>query len=81
MRRHRFDALSFVFGLAFTALGTLGIGGWLDLRLPELRWIAAGLLVLVGIGLLSSGRASRPSGETSRGEDTPPDGPRPDEPR
>jgi hypothetical protein len=52
MRRHRFDPISFSFGLAFLAVTALLTAGSIDLATPGLRWIGAGFLLLLGILLV-----------------------------
>lgn len=61
MKAHRTDGVSLVFALIF-----LGVAGWwlvaqvLDLNLPEVGWILAGGLILVGVlGLLGALRSGR----------------------
>lgn len=66
MKAHRTDGVSLVFALIF-----LGVAGWwlvaqfLDLAVPEVGWILAGGLILVGVlgllGALRSGRSSTPA--------------------
>lgn len=52
MKRHPFDPLSFAFGIAFVLLaGALSFEG-LDLDMPVLRWVGAGVLLLLGIVML-----------------------------
>jgi hypothetical protein len=58
MRRHPFDPVSFVFGVAFTALAVTGLAG-VRLRLPE-DLTLAGPVALVVLGLLVLLLAARP---------------------
>lgn len=52
MKRHPFDPLSFFFGITFVLLaGALSFEG-LDLDTPVLRWVGAGVLLLLGIVML-----------------------------
>jgi predicted lipid-binding transport protein (Tim44 family) len=50
-RRHPLDAVSLVFGLAFTAAGLLFLAGQLDEAL-RLRWLWPVLLLALGAGIL-----------------------------
>lgn len=60
MRRHTFDPLSFVFGLAFVAVSVVFAYGDFVLTTARLRWIGAGFLLLLGVALLvTSGRRTR----------------------
>jgi hypothetical protein len=52
VRRHRFDPLSFIFGLVFIGLAVALSIDNLDLALPGLRWIAAGALLVLGLVML-----------------------------
>lgn len=57
MERHRFDILSFVFGLLFVLVAFVGLTDLVELTWLDLRWI--GPAVLVGLGLvlvLTAGR-------------------------
>lgn len=57
MERHRFDILSFVFGLLFVLVAIVGLTDLVELTWLDLRWI--GPAVLVGLGLvlvLTAGR-------------------------
>ena len=55
MRRHPFDALSFVFGVAFVALAGVMSTEAVDITSPGLRWISAiGLLMLGGMLLVGA---------------------------
>lgn len=61
MKRHVFDPLSFVFGIAFVALaGALSTGDIAGLRLDVdgLRWAGAAILLVVGVVMLLGSRAS-----------------------
>lgn len=60
MRRHRFDPLSFASGLALVTIAVLGLADRLEPGLPKIRWIAAGALVVLGLGLLLGARNDRP---------------------
>lgn len=52
MKRHAFDALSFVFGAVFLVLaGALSVEG-LDVGPTTLRWIGAGILLVLGVMML-----------------------------
>lgn len=50
MRRHDFDGLSLAFGLVFTAVGLLLLGGDPAHGAISLPW--AGPIVAIGVGLL-----------------------------
>jgi hypothetical protein len=52
MKRHRFDPISFSFGLAFVAMTVLLSAGSVDLAAPGIRWIGAGFLLLLGLLLV-----------------------------
>jgi len=56
MRRHGFDALSFVFGAIFVGLAVLLSSEQLDLTGSMLQWIGAGALLFVGASLLLTSR-------------------------
>ena len=57
MKRHPFDALSFIFGITFVVLaGALSVDG-LDVTGGILRWIGAGLLLLAGAVMLLTTRS------------------------
>ncbi len=57
MRRHRFDPLSFIFGIAFLLVaGALSIDG-INLTGGWIRWTAAGLLLLFGIVMVFGSRS------------------------
>ncbi len=55
MQRHDFDPVAFVFGLAFTGLGVLFMVGRLGL-FNHARWLWPGLLLLLGIAVLTGAR-------------------------
>ncbi len=57
MRRHELDLLSLLTGLAFVALGIVFLAGWFDGSVLRFRWMAAGLLVVLGLGMLLSARS------------------------
>jgi len=60
MQRHRFDALSFIFGALFVTVAGIALLGPDLVNLQDLRWVAPALLVLAGAVLLLS---------TARGDD------------
>ncbi|WFE25036.1 hypothetical protein O7623_16570 [Solwaraspora sp. WMMD791] len=64
MKRHRTDVVSLTFGLIFSLIA----GWWLvsrmaDVPLPQVGWVVAGGLILIGVlglvGALRSGRGDR----------------------
>ncbi|GEM_PF-2301097 len=84
MKRHSIDVVSLVFGVLFIAIA----GWWLLSRyvdvnwnVPNLGWIAAGALILLGLlGVVASLRGGdRPAAVTDSG-DEPLDEPDTDEP-
>jgi len=69
MKRHRFDALSFVFGLSFLAIAVvcspLVATGGTAIHTSVLRWIGIGFLMLMGLALILAPRpVNRDSAET-----------------
>ena len=57
MYRHRFDAISFIFGLIFVSLAFIAPAReWLPT--DYVRWIVPGAVLLLGIGLAVSAIAS-----------------------
>lgn len=61
MERHRFDALSFIFGALFVTVAGIALAGPDLIALRDLRWVAPGLLVLAGaVLLLSTARGESP---------------------
>jgi hypothetical protein len=93
--RHRTDAVSLIFGLIF-----LGVAGWwaasyyldwmITLRLPDVGWLVAGALILLGlIGIAGSLRreprdaaalpgVTEPGGESGPGSTPVPTDPEPE---
>jgi hypothetical protein len=63
VERHRFDALSFVFGLLFVLVAVLGLTDLVEMTWLDLRWI--GPAVLVGLGLVLVLTAGRGRGEAA----------------
>jgi hypothetical protein len=57
MRPHRFDPLSFVFGIMFLAATVMATTGTLDLNTQTLTWIGAGALLFVGVMTLIGSRS------------------------
>ncbi len=58
MYRHRFDPISFIFGLMFVGLAFIAPAReWLPTDFG--RWIVPGAVLLLGIGLAVSAVASR----------------------
>ena len=54
MQRHRFDPISFVFGLGFTAAAAWALLSDGDLDLIDGRWVWPSLLIFGGLLLLGS---------------------------
>ncbi len=55
MKPHRFDPLSFTFGLIFVvAAGILPLG--LELGASRLKWIAAAVLLFLGVLMITTSR-------------------------
>jgi hypothetical protein len=70
MKRHGFDALSFVFGITFVAMaGAFSFSG-LDLGVGALRWIAAGILLAVGMVMLLTSKAGTQADESEESAPT-----------
>ena len=71
MKAHRTDGVSLTFGLIFLAITAWWlVAQLLDLSLPDIGWILAGALILIGVlgllGALRSGRAgSAPAARTA----------------
>jgi hypothetical protein len=65
MRAHRFDTMSFVFGLVFLVLAVVFSIPGLEIGTNALRWIGAGILLLIGGGLIlgSATRSGRQNEE------------------
>jgi hypothetical protein len=62
MERHRTDLLSFVAGMLFVALAVVGLSDRLELSAADIRWVAPGILVLLGVLLvLPIGRGRPPT--------------------
>jgi hypothetical protein len=79
MERHRFDPLSFIFGLLFVAVAAVALIGVDLLDVRDLAWIAPALLVIAGGALLLSSSRSpagfdgseEPLGGQARASDAP----------
>jgi hypothetical protein len=65
MRRHDFDPIAFVFGLAFTGLGLLFLVGKFDV-FNHARWLWPGLLVVLGLAVLVGARGRGAQGTPPR---------------
>jgi hypothetical protein len=72
MRRHDFDALSFVCGLAFAGIGLVLLGGGAIRGGLALPW--TGPAVAIGVAILIV-IAVRPRAELTAADDAPEDGP------
>lgn len=57
MKSHKFDALSFVFGITFVAMAGAFSFSNLDLDVGGLKWVAAGVLLAVGTVMLITSKA------------------------
>jgi hypothetical protein len=57
MKRHAFDALSFVIGITFVAMAGAFSFSNLDLDVGALKWIAAGVLLALGTAMLITSKA------------------------
>lgn len=57
MKRHSFDPSSFVFGVAFIAVAVGLSAEIFDLGPQMLRWLGAGVLLLLGTLLLVTSRS------------------------
>lgn len=73
MRTHRFEAVSLVFGLLFTAVGLLFLGGNLDIWRLDWSWFWPAVLTLAGVVVLLSARSdvARRETEVPADHDTP----------
>lgn len=70
MTMHRFDPLSFVFGVVFVAVAIVGLIAPELLSFTDLRWIAPGALVVLGALLLAlSGRSRADTPDDRRADD------------
>ena len=52
MKSHRFDPISFTFGVVFIGLAVALSIDNIDIAGPSLRWIAAGTLLVLGLVML-----------------------------
>lgn len=57
MKPHRFDPLSFTFGLVFAVLAVLLAFPRIDFNVFGFSWVAAGFLLLLGILLIVTSRS------------------------
>ena len=77
MRRHPVDLVSFAFGAAFLAAGSLLLSDRLNV-LADLRWAVPALLIVVAVAMLASLRGRPGQGAGVRAgpsiDDTPPPG-------
>jgi hypothetical protein len=62
VKRHRFDALSFVFGALFLAASAVLSADTFNLKGDVITWIGAGVLLLIGAVLLLGSRMSVKAG-------------------
>lgn len=63
MSRHRFDALSLVFGLLFAALGVAALYDAIDFELLSLDWLWPAALIGSGIAVLLTLGSRQPTGD------------------
>ncbi len=70
MERHRFDPLSFIFGLLFVGVAGVALLSPELIALRDLRWVAPALLVVAGAVLLLS-TARRDGVPVEHGDDHP----------
>lgn len=72
MRRHDFDLLSFFFGLLFSGVGLVLLGGSLARDSVSLAWV--GPVVAIGLGILvviaARPRGDGPADEEASGEES-----------
>jgi hypothetical protein len=68
MTRHRFDPLSFIFGLLFAGVAAAALIGVEVVALRDLAWIAPSLLVIAGAALLFSSAGRSRSDEVPDGQ-------------
>jgi hypothetical protein len=68
MRRHDFDPIAFVFGLAFTGMGLLFLVGRFQV-FNHARWLWPGLLVVLGLAVLVGARGRGAHGAEPRRSD------------
>lgn len=72
MERHRFDPLSFAFGLIYTVLGVLFLiaftpGDLVDIVTMSLRWVWPATIIVIGAAILIP--LMRPRSEQSADEE------------
>lgn len=65
MQRHRFDPLSFIFGLLFVAIAGVALIDADLLAFGDLAWVAPALLVVAGGALLLSSAGRRGTDDRS----------------
>jgi threonine/homoserine/homoserine lactone efflux protein len=56
MKPHRFDPLSFVFGLLFLGVTMMAATGTFDFNGNTLTWLGAGVLLFIGVLMLAGSR-------------------------
>ena len=66
MKRHRFDVVSFVFGIMFLGLGLTSIYGDEDITFLEARWVWPAMLVIAGLSIVAFTVGRAPSNGFSR---------------
>lgn len=76
MTRHPLDAISLVFGIAFTGLGLLLLGTDVDVTDLGVRWLLPSLALLAGVVLAIAGvtLASRERDDDAAPRDDPANG-------
>ena len=70
MERHRFDAISFVFGILFLALAASAAVGEIDFFALEAKWVMPVALVAAGVAVLVA-TVPRGGNEESESSDAP----------
>lgn len=59
MRRHNPDSFSLVVGLAAIVVGSVGLAGRLELRTLTTGWLLPAVVVVVGLGVITSAYRAR----------------------
>lgn len=59
MKPHRFDVISFVFGVLFLGVVAMATTGTFVFNSEAITWVGAGALLLIGLSLFESSRRDR----------------------